>query len=55
MDTEPGSMPANESLDDLFDLDIRVYVMSEEEDEEALYTIPNGSSTRGCGTTSGCL
>lgn len=55
MDTEHSSALADETLDDPFDLDVRVYAVSDGEEEEALYTITPASSTRGCGSTLGCL
>lgn len=55
MNTQHDSEPAQEPQEDPFDLDVRVYVLSDGEDEEALHTVIPASSTRGCGTTLGCL
>lgn len=54
MDPEKWSA-AEESLDDPFDLDVRIYPMLDTEDGEALTTIiPDGTSEADC-TSPGCI
>lgn len=54
MDTARSASP-DESQDDPFDLDVRVYPVVDENDNEALAsTVPGGSSGGGCAHTSGC-
>ena len=54
MDTEKLPAPAEESQDDPFDLDVRIYPVFDVGDDEArTTTIPDGTSVVDC-TSPGC-
>lgn len=58
MDVKENLPTSNaEDLDDPFDLDIRLYSLSDEErnDQDDLNTTPNGTSAGTCGRSPGCM